>query len=196
MKCDINQYLYYEFGFDVESEGNAKVSDTWPFDLEYVGQFKIQNSEMAIYLFEDDNEKYFAIDGPVVSYLPKGSMDLDNLKRQFLGSKWIDQFEIVDLETVVLDNPHILSTDDRRSYIINLAKKIYPNKTCHVLEGLYLKDLREYIALVKYNQDIYAHIIGDSIIVRNIPFDDISPWRRLAVGIGKLVEDGKLKIEK
>ncbi|MDH4202367.1 MAG: hypothetical protein OEV87_05695 [Phycisphaerae bacterium] len=196
MKRDLNQYLYYEFGFDDENEDDANVSDNRPFDLEFVGEIRINNEVMTIYLFESDNEKYYAIDGPVISYFPQGSMNLDNLRRQLLGSKWIAQFEIVNLQTVALGDPIVLPTEERRDYIRNLAKKVYPEKTCDILEGLFLKDIQEYIALVKYEQDNNAHIIGDRITVRNIPFSDLSPWRRLAAGIGKLIEDGKLEIGK
>ena len=195
MKRDLNQYLYYEFGVDDENERDAKISDNWPFKLEFIGKINIKNEVITVYAFEDDNEKFFGIDGDLISYFPQGSMDLKNLKRQFLGSKWMSQFEIINLETVVLDDAHVLSTEERRNHIKNLAKKICTTKACHILEGLFLKDAQEYIALVKFEQDKNAHIIGDRIKVRNIPFDDVSPWRRLAVGIGKLIEDGELDIE-
>ncbi|MHC4386908.1 MAG: hypothetical protein ACYSUG_07960, partial [Planctomycetota bacterium] len=101
----------------------------------------------------------------------------------------------VDLRTVVLADPRVPSTDDRKKHIRKLAEKVNPNQSCKILEGIILKNQQEYIALIEYEHDSNAHIVGDRITIRNIPFNDISSWRRLAVGLGDLIEIGKLKFE-
>ncbi len=190
-KQEINEYLFYEFGFDVDEGDIEKVSDDWPFILNKVGIIDIPSGQMEILEFKDEQEEYFVVSGSSLTYYPKAGMGLDDLRLQHMGASWMEAHDPVDLETCILGENSPAGTLERRKEILHLTKKYFAKSTIEILEGLYLRKTKEYISLVITKENDQASVVGSNFIIRNVPFPEASPWRRVAVGIGKLVDDGR-----
>jgi hypothetical protein len=197
MKKELNEYLFCEFGFDISEENKCHVSDNWPFELKDVGSIELPNETVFIFLFSYNDISYYASYeqtsfGVRLTTFAQEGIDFLNLKRLYLGNRWIGKQESVNLDMVILDNPEIPSTKERREYIARSTKEILGKSPSKILECLYFKKNKEYLALVQFENENNTHIVGDKIRVRNIPLGGISPWKTLSIGIGKLIEDGKL----
>lgn len=58
---DLNAYLFLEFGMEGEE---TSISETWPFSLRRLGEIGVG----VIFEFIDNDEPYFAISGPCLSF--------------------------------------------------------------------------------------------------------------------------------
>jgi hypothetical protein len=185
----INEYLHCEFG---EDGGASRISEDWPFQLSEVGSFTTAEGETEVFLFADDGDEYFAVSGPSLTYYPKSGMELAHLRLQALGSSWIADQDPVDLNTSILADDSVPSSKQRRQHIEDIAEQHLGCTPFSILEGLLLRSTGKYLALVQPRDNDKAILVGTNIVVRNIPFPSASAWRRLAVGIGDLVERGRL----
>jgi len=90
--------------------------------------------------------------------------------------------------------PLFLCRKDRIRSIKKLCEKVKGQKCdiLDILEGLFFRDNKKYLSLIQYEGEDNAYIIGADIILRNIPFSNVSSWRRLAIGIGLLVSKGDI----
>lgn len=188
-KRDINRYLYYEFGEDGDA---SEISEDWPFQLSVVGSFTTAEGETEVFHFADDDQEYFAVAGRSLTYYPRGGMELAHLRLQSVGSSWIARQDPVDLNTSILAEDSVPPSVERRRHIEDIAGQHLGDAPFSILEGLFLRSTGKYLALVQPADNDKASIVGTNIVVRNIPFPSASPWRRLAVGIGNLVEGGEL----
>ena len=108
-----------------------------------------------------------------------------------MGQDWLTQRNSIDLEYSILDDPAVPSRKERIRAIKKLCEKIKGQK-CDILEGLFFRDNEKYLSLIQFEGEDNAYIIGTDMILRNIPFSNVSSWRRLAIGIGLLVSKGDI----
>jgi len=188
---EVNEYLFYEFGYDIKEEDEGKISNNWPFELKYIDEISLNNETIRIYKFVNDGEDYYALNGRVLTYLPVSDIDTKHLKYQLMGQDWLTQRNPISLEYSILDDPAVPSRKDRIRSIKKLCEKVKGQK-CDILEGLFFRDNKKYLSLIQFEGEYNAYIIGTDIILRNIPFPNVSSWRRLAIGIGLLVSKGDI----
>ena len=172
MKRSVNEYLFYEFGLDVEDDP-GRISDEWPFRLEHIGEL----AGHPVFRFVDGNEDYYALTD-VLDFLPVADMSLGDLERCRLGSKWLAERNPLDLNTTWPGNagPTML---ERRRHLETLAEKALPGRQLRVAEGLYLRANQQQIGLVTDDSGS-AWIVGDAWPCTEAPFPRASSHRRLA----------------
>lgn len=189
---EINEYLFYEFGKDLE-EDESKISQNWPFILKDKGSFHANEREYHVYEFSDENDEYYVIDGESLIYVPKSDLSLEELRLEQIGYSWIEQREPIDLETVIIGEEKIPSTTQRTDEIERLAKEaIKGTEELNILEGLYFRDNSSYLAIIERKSDGQAYVIGTEIKTEPAPCPKASAYRRLAIAIGAMVETNRL----
>lgn len=179
-------YLFYEFGFDLNYD-ESLISDEWPCILEYLDTFTIRKTTKDIYHTKFSDNDYFVISGSCLSIMPASCITLKELYLYEIGADWIHSQDPIDLNLCIIGDHNIPSSQERRKQIAMDAKKFfnYSNEP-NILIGLYFPQTREYLALVQYPEE--TAIAGSKFTVRNIPFRDLSPYSRLAIGIGKIID--------
>jgi len=191
VKKEINEYLFYELGYDAEGYDERKVSENWPFRLDLFETLDVDGETIQVFGFVDDNERHYALYGNELNYYPIDGVELKYFKYQLAGSRWIAKRNPITLEHVMLGDPTIPSTKERVAAIKKLAAGIGKGD-CRILEGLFLKRTGEYLSLIEFKYEDGTHIVGTNITLRGIPFPNASPSRRLAIGIGLLLAKGDL----
>jgi len=192
MKKEINEYLCLEFGCDETPDDASRACEDWPFHLTEVGSVVLDGIQTSIFSFSSDEADYYAITGNSLNYFEVAGVNLSNFKRQLTGSTWIGLRNPVDLNTSIGEHPIVPCLPDRKTKFVDLANALRPNETFKILEGLFLEATCEHVGLIQFGEENNAQIVGDKITMRNIPFPELSAWRRLSIGIGKLIEDGTL----
>jgi hypothetical protein len=189
---ELNQYLFYEFGGQDEEDA-ALISDDWPYKLAFLGRINSGDGELEVYEFSSDGEPYFALYGQVLDCFPTQSMTVEDLQRQKTGAAWIADGEPIDLDTSIIGDPSVPPVPHRRAAILELAQLggIISTEP-RILEGLYLRRRGTYLALVEASEGGDALIVGDGIRSERVGSPEVSPWRRLAVAVGSLLERGLL----
>ena len=188
---EINDYLFYELGYDTKGYGEEKVSENWPFALELLETLDVDGETIQVFGFIHDDERHYALYGSELDYYPVDGVELKYFKYQLAGSSWIAKRNPITLEHVVLGDPKIPSTKERVAAIKKLAARLGKGD-CKILEGLFLKRTGKYLSLIEFKDEDVAHIVGTNITLRGIPFPNTSSSRRLAVGIGLLLAKGDL----
>ena len=180
----LNEYLFYEFGLDAEA-AESRVSETWPFELREVGR----TADLIAFEFEDD-QAYFALAGPSLNYLPKAGMTFDDLVLQHAGARWIGARDPVDLSMSKPGDDAVPSGLERRRALEELGAKALPGQQVEILEGLFLRTDRRYVALFKGSLSKEATVVGipGSPTVVVVGFPDASASRRLAWAVGRWIE--------
>jgi hypothetical protein len=189
-KRNINEYLFYEFGFDIEDDEN-KISENYPYKLNSIGDFEINKEKIKVYEFTDNGRKNVVLHGKSLSTFEAQGMRLDDLYFQKLGSWWIGKSNPIDLNTSKMGYDNIPSLSIRRQEIEKLTLKVPSSEKPAVLTGLYLIDNQQYLGLFKTENNKY--IVGTEFMDKIDKFNDISSWRLLSWGIGKLIHAGILK---
>ncbi|MDQ3650962.1 MAG: hypothetical protein M3458_11950 [Acidobacteriota bacterium] len=194
IKIEINEYLSYEFDLsDEEADEQSALSEVWPFKLDLLGHVETSRGITEIFVFSNDGESFFAIADHSLNYYPQAGMTIDDLRCQVLGTEWIGTRDSVDLDTSHIGDEHVPSVIDRRAAITKLATDaLGAQDEMRVLEGLYLTKVQKYLALVQIGGATEAVIIGDEVGPQYVGFTGASAWRRLAVGVGVLLLNGKL----
>ena len=77
---EVNEYLFYEFGYDIKEEDEGKISNNWPFELKNIDEISLNNEIVKIYKFVNESEDYYALNGRVLTYLPVSGIDIKHLK--------------------------------------------------------------------------------------------------------------------
>lgn len=185
---EYNQYLYYEFGIDQESD-DSLISDSWPFTFTLIEESEILGIPTKIYEFESEKEESYLDDGNSIGFYSKDGLSLSHFKLMLLGNSWIGRQDPIDLDTTDNRIPRI---PERKESIKRLWNLHFGEGAPEIMEGLFFKKTQTYLALGKTEDSDKAHVSGDGIVVRNIPFPEISPWKRLSIGIGKLIAEGKI----
>lgn len=187
-----NEYLYHEFGFNGEDQLN-KISDTWPFSFVHVGTFDIAGTKTEVFEFNDGEDEFYLVDGSSLTFYDKGDLESKYVEMFLVGSHWIGNNDPIDLNTSKLGETDIPKIPERKQKIEQLCLQHLDDGNCQILEGLLLKKKNQYLAIVRCNKDGKFSIVGDKIVVRKIPFENLSPWKRLSIGIGNLIVTGRLK---
>ena len=192
MKRELNEYLFLEFGVGTSEGDEERVSEDWPFVLQLAFSFDRCGEVTHVFSFDYEGEAYFAIYGTGLNFFPQAGLDPEAFKNQLIGSSWIGSRDPIDLDTSRGDDPVVPRISDRRHRFQQLAQNFRPDAPFKLLEGLYLAVSQEYLGLIQFEGENKAHIIGDRITMRDIPYPGLSSWRRLSIAIGKLVTDGML----
>jgi len=187
-----NEYLYHEFGYDGEDQVNG-ISDTWPFSFNHVDTFDIAGTKTEVFEFKDREDEFYLVDGSSLTFYDKGDLDSKYFEMFLVGSHWIGDNDPIDLNTSKLGETDIPKIPERKQKIKQLCLQHLDDDNCQILEGLFLKTKNQYVAIVRCNKDGTSSIVGDKIVVRKIPFENLSPWKRLSIGIGNLIVTGRLK---
>ncbi len=186
MKYDVNLYLFYEFGLDTEGEDEARVSDSWPFQLH-------DTVDPTIYEFTYSEDTYFASTHDALTFYPTAGMTVADVQVQLRGAQWIKQHNPLDLSTSRMGVAGIPSAVDRRTAIEAAARKAFRvGPPFHILEGLFLLLSKHYLALVEHEQTRHTLVIGTFMEPHPAQFPTASAWRRLAFGVGELLQAGEL----
>ncbi len=180
MKRELNEYLFFEFGVEADE---AQISDSWPFELKEVGAVE----DEQVFEFESDGEEFFAIFGRSIRYEPKDGADLELLGRQIRGARWIGSRGPVDLATSRGEHPVIPMIPVRRSKIEELARSLGRAGDPKILEGLFLEESHEFLALIEFPGEEVVHVVGDSVRIPDIPKSPASPWKLLSRAIGNQI---------
>lgn len=190
---EYNKYLFFEFGFDVEGYSESEVSKAWPFGLTFLESTEIFGVPTALYEFSDQDVEYVLVDGSSLGFHKKDGLTIDELKRQLLGAAWLGKRHPVKLNSPRIDYQRIPSVPEREKCIQALWEKHFPDESMRILEGLYLQRSKEYIALIESITSDVTAIIGNQIVFTDVQWKQLPVWRRLALGIGTLLQDGALK---
>lgn len=191
-KRDVNEYLFHEFGFDTEPSGERTIADNWPFELAELGMVDAGGESWRVFGFAQADEEFFAVANGAMNFLPREGMDIDALAMQLEGQCWIGDQDPVDLARTEGPESDTPPVPERVAAIEALVAELDSAASFEILDGLYLKRRKEYLAFVQDRASGRCHIVGDRVRLRNIPFPQVSPWRRLAIGIGKIVRAGLL----
>src|SRR5262245_19527868 len=93
----INRYLFHQFGFDIDRDGylvdDALVTDTWPFELHYVGTITQAEPSQPVFTFQYGATPYYVLWGSPSCTYPCAGMSFEHLQRQARGSAWIEQYD-------------------------------------------------------------------------------------------------------
>lgn len=196
----INRYLFHEFGFDIDRDGylvdDALVTDTWPFEFDYVGTITQGEPSQTVFTFQYGATPYYVLWGSSSIAYPGAGMSLEHLQRQARGSAWIQHNDPIDLATSRIGDPSIPPTVMRQAAIESLAIHARSHLfRFRILEGLYLRRIQHYLAVVE-DEDVHeTFVLGTMIAAQVVGFAEAAAWRRLAVHIGELLEAGHLSDE-
>lgn len=199
IKREINEYLFYEFSFDLENDVSS-VTEEWPFTLHYVGGLDLP-SRREFFRFSDGEDDYYATGGDHFGFLPALGMELDDLKAIILGIRWIDEHDPITLNMSLLGDDSIPRVPERRAAIENLAREVLGSrlvmeelgkaKELNILEGLFLRRTREYISLIGYEDEERPDIlIKANTLPVEVGFRRAAPYRRVGWAIGQLLKRG------
>jgi hypothetical protein len=185
----INEYLFYEFGYDLEQDSLA-IAEAWPFELQMIGIISSVKGEIEVFEFVADGEVYFASSGNTLTFYPAAGMTLEDLQLQEDGATWIARQDPIDLATSRIGDDLVPSAAERRASAEQLASSV-----CHsprILEGLYLRITGIYLVLMEDARTGTVMVVGSGLEPHTVGFPHASPWRRLAVGVGMMLQGGVL----
>jgi hypothetical protein len=192
VKQKLNQFLISEFGIDSEG-GTRPGTDTWPFILMPIGRIAPGPGEPDIFRFELE-EPYFVIDIGAPHCYPVAGMDLPDVAQQFAGASWLAAREPIDLSTSATGLLGVPSIPERREAVTSLVTNSFGTEASFkILECIYLRKEMRYFALVEMSDSKIAYLIGTGIEPVEVLFRMASGWRRLALGVGRCLQEGKLK---
>ena len=134
-----------------------------------------------------DDESYFAIGGPCLDFLPKNGMTIDDLALQFIGSEWIAAQGPVSLAESRPGDDSIPSGIERRRALEELGRQATGDSRAEIMEGLFLRNSRQYLGLFRVPNESQAVICGLDTPIR-VGHDRCSAWRRLAWGVGQWIK--------
>jgi hypothetical protein len=179
IKRDLNEYLAVEWGHEGE------VGEDNPFSLHHLGSLAVHGTSSEVFEFLEDGERFFALSGRTLSYLPAGQMSLEDLRVQELGRDWLGQREPIDLGTSRIGDERVPTAVERRETIHALIAQVgLDPSTTRILEGLFLLTDGRYVALVEScDGDRVAVVDGVAAPIAAV-MAGLSAWRQLAYAVG------------
>jgi len=193
VKEEINEYLFYEFGFD-EDNDESLVNEDFPYIFTYLGELNHLNRNIEVYEFFDDDESNVVLYGGRISTFRREGMSLQDLHFQLIGQSWIGEKSPIDLNMSKIGYDNIPPINIRREKVEELSTEICKSKdSLKILEGLFLVEEQTYLALIEDLSNKHKFIVGTDIIPELIEINCLSAWRSLAWGIGKMLVEGHLK---
>lgn len=181
---EINEYLFYEYGYDLEHDPSAVTPD-WPFELHPVGTIRSQEGEVQVFEFSDEHGVNFALSGRTLTCYSAYQMTLDDLQIQVEGGEWIDRQGPIDLATSRVGYETIPPLSERRRATDELARTACESPRVH--EGLYLEKRSIYLALIEDTDTGGAWVVGTGLEPHRVGFPQLPRPRRLALGVGQLL---------
>jgi hypothetical protein len=186
----INEYLFYEFGYDLQYDPSA-IADDWPFELQMVGTIHSLREWLEVFEFAADGEIYFVLSGDTLAFYPVAEMTLEDLQLQHNGTVWIAHQDPIDLTTSRIGDDLVPSIDERRAAIEDLGASA--GVSPRIIEGLYLRNTGTYLAFIEDPRTGTGLMVGNGIEPQAVGFAQASAWRRLALGVGRMLQEGTLK---
>jgi hypothetical protein len=188
----INEYLFYEFGYDLQYDPSV-VADDWPYELQLAGSLHLPQGHIEVFEFTSDDEIHFVLSGnPLCSY-PAAGMTFKDLGLQHNGMAWVARQDPIDLATFCIGDDLVPSADERRAAIEDLGASACVSP--RIIEGLYLRRTRIHLALIEDTRTGTGFVVGSGIQPQAVGFPQASGWRRLALGVGKMLEEDVLKCD-
>ena len=184
LRLQMNEYLALEFSTD------GTPSENVPFVLTLAHQ----DSDLVIFEFDED-EPFFAISSNnCLEYIPKSGMTVQALLIEYTGSGWIADREPVSDDTVVIGDPQVPPLSERRAAFASFAAKEgrAHAESWKVIECVFLRTETKYLGLVGQPGLDHAWIIGNDLAPIKVEFPQALASRRIAFGIGKALQTGKL----
>lgn len=189
---DINEYLFYEFGRDLDEDETA-IGDDHPFELVPAGEFRDSRGEMVrVFRFSDGRDEFYALANHQLDFFPAWGMSPEDLRIQDLGGEWVAAHEPVDLDTTRIGYASFPSLNERRARTESMltGANLDPS-VWRIRLGLFLTATSRYLALTE-KEDGTAFVLGAADDPVPARFPGASPWRRLAHTLGRLIEAGEL----
>jgi len=183
----VNDYLFREFGLNSDRDP-PPISEEWPFRLDEAGTI----DSYKFYCFTEDRVSYWAFSGRVIGFWPKAEMSFEDLVVQEGGSAWIAERDPVDLKTTRIGDDRVPYTWVRQGALELLAQTIPGAEPSILLEGIYLATSSCYLALAQRGASNLAFVVGTEVTPFIVGFPEAIAWRRLAYGIGMLLQQGRL----
>jgi hypothetical protein len=184
-KTEINRYLFFEFGVEGEED---QVSDTWPFELRFLDVIELDDEQIKVFHFTEDTDEYFVLDGNALDFQPTGGMSLDDLRVLLLGSKWIGRRDPIDLNTARIGDELVPPTPIRRAAILEIIEKSFgKDHTVRILEGLFLREQGQYLALVQDELSSQIFVVGSNIAPYPVRLIEGLGSRLLSIGVGEML---------
>jgi len=116
------------------------------------------------YLYLRAENQYFAVNRQALSFLPQDGATFETLRPQVPGSVWIGTQNPIALRTVQIGDPDVPTIRERRAAIEQLAEAAFPpHTTLSILEGLFLRTTKRYLALVHDGDTAIAQVVGTNI---------------------------------
>jgi hypothetical protein len=194
VKQKLNQFLIMEFGIDSEG-GTRPGTDSWPFALAPVGRIAPGAGEPDVYQFELE-EPYFVLDIGTPHCYPAAGMTLPELKLQFAGASWLAVQEPIDLSTSATGTLGIPSIPERREAVTSLVTATFGTEAgFKILECLFLRKITRYFALIEMVDTKETFLVGSGIPPVKVQYPKASSWRRLACGVGAILQKGNLNFK-
>jgi hypothetical protein len=179
---ELNAYLACEFGLE---EGETSFAEDEPFRLVLVHTFALENRHYQVFEFNDDGERFYAIDkNGDHAFLPESGMTPADLEIQIRGSRWIADQMPVDGNTSLIGDETVPPAIKRRAHMRKMAIDETGLDEPVILEGVLLRALGEYLVLCQRG-DGTAVAVSDAWEPIIVPFPQASAWRRLAYAVGK-----------
>ncbi len=191
VKQKLNQFLIREFGID-SSGGERPATDSWPFVLMPVGRISPGPGEPDVFRFELE-EPYFVMDIGTIHCYPVAGMSIEDLRLQFAGTVWLAGREPIDLSTSATGLLGVPSIPERREAVTGLVTGAFGTEArFKILESLYLRKPKLYFALIEVADSKKVYLIGSGVAALEVAFPMAASWRRLAIGVGQCLREGKL----
>ncbi len=171
---EINEYLFYEFGLDLDAD-SGRISEDWPFSLESVGVFHSPYGEREVRRFDAEGTTYYLIAGKYLLFRPADGLALDDLRREEVGAAWIAAGDPISLETARIGDESVPSTATRRAALQDLAGAAPEHGKLKILEGLFLRGPGTYVGIIEEPASGRALIVGTGIPARIAPAPGLPP---------------------
>jgi hypothetical protein len=183
----LNEYLYHEFGLDVEKP-NREPDSSWPFKLKRLGSIETEAGSYNVFTF-DAGELHYALDGPVTQFFPVSGMSLEDVRLQLLGESWLGRQRPVGIDTSVIGDDTVPPLQERLRATQGLADLVSGDVTI----GLFLKSCAEYVVLARRVPDRTVFVVGSSITATEARCPDAPDYRRLTASLGDLLVRGVMR---
>ncbi len=183
-KANINDYLFFELGFDINPNYNENlISESYPLTLE-------DTTNPSIFTFLYNDIPYYAITNAGLVIMPKHDLTIEDLQWIRLGARWIGKYHAISLNSSKIGDERVPSFSERYTSIQRLGETFLRVNTFQILEGLFLVKTQTYLALIQLPDSDEAVALGTNLPARIIKHPHSSSHRRLSLAIGQAISEG------
>ena len=193
LKRQINEFLFEEFRYDRRNTFD-RISDSWPFELTYLGTINAFNEVAEVFEFTWRKEAFFiTCERGLVHPLcwTVAGMTIADFQHQFSGRKWMGR--TVGLDTAMLGEDDIPGTVERRRTLEKIAKQAPgTSEGFRIILGLYLPTRGCYVGLVEELSKSKTWVVSDVFPAQEALFIEAGGERAVSAAVGRLIERGTL----